>query len=131
MSTRSKSKSNGNKRSKPANKAVSKAGGRKKQKQQASDPEPSLYISSLFELPPHEQAEQLLQDTFDGKTAGFGLIEVEQQCEMPHEGLQATGNIVALEDLTVEQLQHLEGNDHNYYGTVEKLVGQQVREALN
>ena len=61
MSTRSKSKANNGKRSKPANKAVSKAGGRKKQKQQA-DLEPSLYISSLFELPPHEQAEQLLPE---------------------------------------------------------------------
>ena len=73
MPTRSKAKANGNKRSTPTNKAVSKAGGRKKQKQQAADPEPSLYISSLFDLPPHEQAEQLLQATFDGKTGGFGL----------------------------------------------------------
>ena len=51
MSTRSKSKSNGNKRSKPANKAATnKAGGRReKQKQQTNDLEPSLYISSLFD----------------------------------------------------------------------------------
>ena len=113
----------------PANKAGSKAGGKKKQKQQTDDFESSLYITSLFELPPHGQAEQLLQATFDGKTAGFGLVEVEPQCEMPHDGLQAMGTIVALEDFSAEQLQLLEDNDHNYYGAVEKLVGQHVREA--
>ena len=89
ISTRSKSKANGNKRGKPASKAGGKAGGKKKQKQQANELEPNLYIPSLLELPPHDQAEELLQATFDGKTAGFGLIEVEQQCEMPHDGLQA------------------------------------------
>ena len=124
MSTRSKSKANNGKRSKPANKAGGKAGGRKKQKQQMDELEPLLYIASLFELPPHDQAEQLLEATIEGKTDGFGLIEVEQQCEMTHEGLQASGKIVALEDFSAEQLQHLEANNCNYYGAVERLIGQ-------
>ena len=83
MSTRSKTKAAGG-----------KAGGRKKQKQQLDELEPLPYIASLFELPPHGQAEQLLEATIEGKTDGFGLIEVEQQCEMTHEGLPIAASLV-------------------------------------